>query len=1255
MSREILEAMHALAREKGIEPEKLMVALEDALLSAYKKQPGSAKYARVEMDRETADFRVIELIIPERLEAHLIVETIDEETTIDPETGEMREPEEPEIDPAKFAEYRDQIDERDVTPDDFGRIAAQTAKQVILQRIREAERDMMYEEYRDRVGELITGIVQQSDSRYTLVQLRERVEALLPKSEQVEGERYDHSQRIKAVIKEVSPSTKGPSIIVSRRDPELIKKLFELEVPEIADGLVEIANVAREPGYRSKIAVVSNTDGVDPVGACVGPRGSRVRMVVSELRGEKIDIIPHNDEPARFVAKALSPARVREVLVDDEAKQATVIVPDDQLSLAIGREGQNARLAARLTGWRVDIRSETEFAAEEAEHGYEEEEVQGRCAAVLSNGRRCPNASLPGSRYCGLETHQALANIATRQRRRPERARRRGTAEAGRGRGCGRGRRRARRTGETDVPAERADERRCPARTAWRRARPSTRDRCSPASRPQSMKRFAAGRSAAVPEAHCSGGSTIPGGARRGAGAIGPHVPRRRCVGCGRSAPKPELVRIALGSGGEGRTRRAVLDRDGVMPGRGAYLCRGGARAEPAADCLALAVRQWRDRARVALRCDHSRRARRIGGSMSKKRVHEIAKEQGLSSKDLLAKLHAAGVEAKTASSSVEEAAVMKALGNGCAAPRPSHPHRRRLAPRPLLPCCLRYQPPPRREPRRLHPPHLRLRPHSRIGSQRSIRAGARARGGGSPDGPSAPAVGRAERVRPTRDSRTGERAPAANAPGGRRRVVIDSQASRRQQGGPANQPQRRPRRGRRRRGTYDETIAPIDTTAMEATDLVRVNSGSTVKDVAEYLGAPVPEVIKKLMMLGEMATLTQTLSDDAIQVLADEFDKKIEIVHAADDVEVEPVFEDAEEDLIERPPVVTIMGHVDHGKTSLLDAIRETEVAAGEAGGITQHIGAYQVRHGGKEITFLDTPGHEAFTAMRARGARVTDVAVIVVAADDGVKPQTEEAIDHAKAAEVPIVVAVNKVDKEGAQPERVRTEMTQHGLQPAEWGGEIEFVDVSAKTRQGLDTLLDTIQVVTDLEELRANSDADASGTVIESKLDPGRGPVVSVLIQRGTLHVGDALVAGAHFGRVRAMHDFTGTRVKRATPGQPVEVLGFDGVPEAGEIVRVGRERAPRAPARGRARQSPEDRGAGPALGAQGLPGGRVQARPGGHRQGARPGRQGGRRGIAGGDRGRDRQAAPGRGQRQHHPSRRWRHQRVRRDARRRLRGA
>jgi N utilization substance protein A len=410
VSKEIVDAIHVLEQEKGISAATLMDALEDALLSAYKKSPGSAKYARVDIDHATGDFTVFELILPAELEEKLLAEAeeLQEESVVDPETGELREPEEPELDQETLAEYKDQIDERDVTPEDFGRIAAQTAKQVILQRIREAERDMMFDEYQDRVGELITGIVQQSDSRYTLVQLRERVEALLPRSEQVGGERYDHGARVKAIITDVSSESKGPSIIVSRRSPELIRALFELEVPEIADGLVEIQNVAREPGYRSKIAVVSHTSGVDPVGACVGPRGSRVRMVVSELRGEKIDIIPYNEEPARFVAKALSPARVREVLVDDDGRQATVIVPDDQLSLAIGKDGLNARLAARLTGWRVDIRSETEFAAEEAEMGYEEEDVAGRCAAILANGKRCPNASLPGSRYCGLPAHQAL-------------------------------------------------------------------------------------------------------------------------------------------------------------------------------------------------------------------------------------------------------------------------------------------------------------------------------------------------------------------------------------------------------------------------------------------------------------------------------------------------------------------------------------------------------------------------------------------------------------------------------------------------------------------------------------------------------------------------------------------------------------------------------------------------------------------------------------------------------------------------------
>jgi transcription termination/antitermination protein NusA len=417
MSQEIVDAVRDIEREKGIESGTLVAALEDALLAAYKKMPGSSRHATVEID-EHGDFRVYSVELPPDIEERLIDEArerkLEELEALEAETGErshtLISDDDLDVDWSDVPE--DQIKRADVTPANFGRIAAQTAKQVILQRIREAERAMMYDEYVDRVSEVVTGIVQQAGDRNNVLVDLGKVEALLPRSEQVDGERYEQGSRIKAVITEVRSGTKGPQVILSRRDPELIKTLFELEVPEIADGLVEIRGVAREPGYRSKIAVESHAQGVDPVGACVGPRGSRVRMVVSELRGEKIDIIPWNPEPARFVAKALSPARVREVFVDDDTKEATVIVPDDQLALAIGKEGLNARLAARLTGWRVDIQSDTEFAQAEAEAAYaggDGEEFTGRCAAVLANGKRCPNEALPGSRYCGIPAHQELA------------------------------------------------------------------------------------------------------------------------------------------------------------------------------------------------------------------------------------------------------------------------------------------------------------------------------------------------------------------------------------------------------------------------------------------------------------------------------------------------------------------------------------------------------------------------------------------------------------------------------------------------------------------------------------------------------------------------------------------------------------------------------------------------------------------------------------------------------------------------------
>jgi translation initiation factor IF-2 len=385
---------------------------------------------------------------------------------------------------------------------------------------------------------------------------------------------------------------------------------------------------------------------------------------------------------------------------------------------------------------------------------------------------------------------------------------------------------------------------------------------------------------------------------------------------------------------------------------------------------------------------------------------------------------------------------------------------------------------------------------------------------------------------------------PRGGGPKGRRRVVIDQGGGRPGQGQrsrPGDRPaDRGPRQPR-------EVVAP--------TGPATVESGVTLRDFSQALGVAMPQIIKLLMNLGAMKTATQSLTDDEVMLIAAELDREVTIKHADDDDGDPEVFEDAEETLEARPPVVTIMGHVDHGKTTLLDAIRKTSVVTTEAGGITQHIGAYQADHNGRRITFLDTPGHEAFTAMRARGAKVTDIAVLVVAADDGVMPQTKESISHARAAEVPMVVAVNKIDLPDSNPDRVLSELATEGLQPEEWGGDVQVSRVSAKQGENLDDLLERILLVADAElDLRANPSVEASGPIIESRLDVGRGPVATMLIHRGTLKVGDSIVAGDAWGRVRALLDYRGERIDEARPGEPVEILGFDRPPPAGEVARV-----------------------------------------------------------------------------------------------------
>jgi translation initiation factor IF-2 len=491
---------------------------------------------------------------------------------------------------------------------------------------------------------------------------------------------------------------------------------------------------------------------------------------------------------------------------------------------------------------------------------------------------------------------------------------------------------------------------------------------------------------------------------------------------------------------------------------------------------------------------------------MAKPRVHEVAKDLGLSSKEVLAHLEKIGESAKSHSSSIDEAVaerVRSELGNGAAGGG--------AAPK--------------------KPSAAKPKAGKADASAPSAKAPAKA-----PEKPAAKAPAKApEKPAATKPAPAKPPAAKAQAPAPKPQPVPEA---------PAAQAEPAP-------AVEAEAQAPSTGTT------IKVHRGITVKDFAEKVDRAPAEIVKILIGLGEMVTVTQSMADEAVELVADELGVTIKIVdplQEAEDLDEEEDDEDEGVELVARPPVVTVMGHVDHGKTAILDAIRKTNVAGGEAGGITQHIGAYRVNHGGRDVTFIDTPGHAAFTAMRARGAQATDIAVLVVAADDGVMPQTVEAIDHAKAAGVPIVVAVNKIDKPEADPARVRQQLSDHGLLPEEWGGDTVFVDVSAKAGTNLDSLIEMILLTSDVQlDLKANAEAHARGVVIEAHLDKGRGPVATVLVKRGTLYQGDSLLAGAAWGRVRAMLDENGNPVESAGPGVPVQVLGWQPVPEAGDEFR------------------------------------------------------------------------------------------------------
>src|SRR5215204_354221 len=495
------------------------------------------------------------------------------------------------------------------------------------------------------------------------------------------------------------------------------------------------------------------------------------------------------------------------------------------------------------------------------------------------------------------------------------------------------------------------------------------------------------------------------------------------------------------------------------------------------------------------------------------KRVYEIAREKSLDSKEVIKRLREAGVEVNHHSATIEDRVYERVFGDG-----------------------------------------QNGQPNAEATSTEPAGATVEDAQNGRPEASAVSTPGApVEQQEPVTEARRSGRK--------RRRVVIDASATNRG----ASRTTATPAAARE-----EPKAAPVEEPIGETANktAVRIEPGATVKDLADALGGGRDKDNKVLFSLGEMKTVTQTLSTDEIELIAAEMGVEVEIGAIEEPALEEVLPEDAAEDLVEKPPVVTVMGHVDHGKTSLLDRIRQANVQSGEAGGITQHIGAYQVESDGRKVTFIDTPGHEAFTEMRARGARVTDVVVLVVAADDGIMPQTAEAIEHARAAGVPMVVALNKIDVPNANQDRVLGELSERELVPEVYGGDTVTVPVSAKTGEGIDELLENILVVAELEDLKANPHAPASGYVIESERDPGRGPVATLLLSRGTLQKSDAVLAGTAYGRVRAMLDYMGNRVKEAGPGTPVEILGLSGVPEAGtrfEVVdheRIARDRAQQA---------------------------------------------------------------------------------------------
>eukprot|EP00210_Caulerpa_lentillifera_P008950 g8541.t1 len=1032
--QEMVQAAIEFARERDIPQGSVLEAIEQALQKLARHKYGQEKDIRVSIHRKTG-----------HVEIHHLREVVEhpEDTTTQVSLEEARK-KNPEI---KIGEMLSVS----LPPVSFGHGSVQSARQVLIPLIQDMIRQREYEEFKDRKGDIVNALVKREDFGNYILDLGSS-EAFIPRDQLIPREKFRPGDRVRCYIKEVERSQRGHQIIASRTDPQFLVKLFEQEVPEVYDGLIEIKAVARDPGSRAKIGVFSRDTSIDPVGSCVGVRGSRVQAVIHELQGEKIDIIPWSSDVVTFTVNALAPAEVIKVVVRDEAsKKIEVVVPDDQLSLAIGRRGQNVRLAGELSHLSIDILTETD----ESKRRSEEVEKKSKLFMEYLDIDEVMARLLVTEDF---ETIEDLVEVPTQELSALE--------------------------GFTEELAEELQRR---ANEALNKENKAIEEEYAALKGTPELREFT-------------------------------------------GFPLKVLLDLAKAD------VRTVADLGDLSGEELKELVAHIPFTQEEADALVMKAREEMDEEKKSettkgkkplslvtsatgkKQAAHNQVRQSFSYGRSRSVTVEIKRRKKTSSSSSSDKVKASQYSSSGLTSN-EQDARLKALKDALEAERHEEELRKK----------------------RPQKPHVEEKP---------------------PLAPPSPQVD-APQLEQTEAGFSETRERKKTFPKEDRHISDNEEET-----GKKKAPRTEQKRTLDPKAHLHHLKNISLTSGVIAEEKLSPRTSSffgkkrplEVQDLANRMSERVKDVLKKLAEMGQQTTGDDLLDPDTAELLVTEMGHR-PIRVSESDIETSLARnpeDDAETYRLPRPPVVTIMGHVDHGKTSLLDVIRRTSVTATESGGITQHIGAYQVTlPSGQPITFLDTPGHEAFTAMRARGATITDIVILVVAADDGIKAQTVEAIHHAQAAKVPIIVAINKIDKKEAQPDRVRTELLSHELVVEKLGGEILDVEVSAIKETNIDKLLESIVLQAELMDLRASAKGMAEGTIVEARLDKGRGTVATALVRHGTLKIGQIAIAGVQWGKVRALFDDRGQKLTEALPSQPVEILGFDAPPKAGDLLNVAKD--------------------------------------------------------------------------------------------------